>query len=195
MPSLFYPPVPVPVLPLPTAAGVSEIVETSGEMLPVIEPNGEVIGQASREYCHKAHLLHPVIHLHLIDRFGNLFLQKRALSKENWPGCWDTAVGGHVLFGESFEEALYRESDEELGLTAFNPILVGESLYKDRFEHELVAVYAAVGHFPVSPNPEEVSEGRWWRMDEIEDNLGKSVFTPIFEEDFRKLRPSLEALL
>ena len=193
--SLFYPPVPVPVLPLPTAAGVSEVVETTGEMLPVIEQNGEVIGQASRTYCHKARLLHPVVHLHLIDRFGNLYLQKRALSKENWPGCWDTAVGGHVLFGESFEEALYRESDEELGLTAFNPVLLGESLYKDRVERELIAVYAAVGHFPVTPNPEEVSEGRWWRMDEIEDNLGKSVFTPIFEEDFRKLRPSLEALL
>lgn len=172
-----------------------DTVPGEGEMLPVVEPSGVVVAVASRTYCHKAGLLHPVVHMHLINRNGDLFLQKRSMGKETWPGRWDTAVGGHVLFGESLDETLYRESEEEIGLTAFNPVALGWHVFKGKNDHELVAVYAAVGNFDLAPCNGEVSEGKWWRMEEIEEYLGKSIFTPNFEQEFRKIRPSLEALL
>ena len=45
-------------------------------------------------------LLHPVVHLHVMREGGFLYLQKRAMDKDIQPGKWDTAVGGHVDFGE-----------------------------------------------------------------------------------------------
>ena len=42
---------------------------------------------------------------------------------------------------------------------------------------------------------DEVEEGRYWPLDEIEANIGKDVFTPNFEGEFRRIRKSLEALL
>lgn len=194
MVSLIYPSAPVPVLPRPTALS-RESAPSGGEMLPVVEETGIVIGQASRSWCHKNGLLHPVVHLHLINRNGDVFLQKRGPSKDLYPGLWDTAVGGHVDFGESLEAALFRESEEELGFTLYNPVLLEAYVYSFKNEREWIVVYAAVGNFELSPCNAEVSEGRWWKMHEIEDNLGKSVFTPNFEQEFRKVRPSLEALL
>lgn len=39
-------------------------------------------------------LLHPVVHLHLFNSRGELYLQKRPEWKDIQPGRWDTAVGG-----------------------------------------------------------------------------------------------------
>ena len=111
-----------PVIPAPTAD--SPVVPDSGiEFFPIVESNGLVVARAAREYCHSgAKPLHPVVHLHIIDRFSRIYLQKRPMSKKIQPGKWDTAVGGHVSYGEHLLEALYRESSEELGFSEFNPI-------------------------------------------------------------------------
>ena len=62
-------------------------------------------------------------------------------------------------------------------------------------EREMINVFAAVGNFELHPDEDEVDEGRYWPLDEIEANIGQSVFTPNFEGEFRKIRKSLEALL
>jgi isopentenyldiphosphate isomerase len=46
-----------------------------------------------------------------------VLLQRRALSKESWPGQWDVSVAGHVAAGESALDAALREAAEELGLS------------------------------------------------------------------------------
>ena len=102
-------------MPHPTAERPSDTISVSREMVPVIDPSGQVIGQAARQYVHGgSKLLHPVVHLHILNRFGELYLQKRSMSKDLLPGYWDTAVGGHVDYGESIGEALFREVSEEL---------------------------------------------------------------------------------
>jgi len=195
MPELFYPSDPAPVLPRPSVDNPVPYDGTETEMLPVVEPNGVVIGQASRRYAHECRLLHPVVHLHVIDRMGRLYIQKRSMTKKLLPGYWDTAVGGHVSYGENVVEALCREASEELSFVGFNPVCLGSYVWESPTERELVHIFATVGNFSLSPDHDEVSDGRYWDMKDIEDNLGKSVFTPNFEQEFQRIRPSLEALL
>ena len=193
---LLYPPYPAPVLPRPQAGSFPEPGVGSTEMFPIIEPSGVVVGQASREYCHGgSRLLHPVVHLHIIDRESRLFVQRRSMKKDLFPGYWDTAVGGHVSYGEKIEEALFREAEEELGFISFNPVFLGNYVWESDTESEMVCMFAAVGNFPLDPANDEVTAGKYIPTAEIEDYLGKSLFTPNFEEEFRKIRPSLEALL
>ena len=92
------------------------------EVFPLVDEEGNVIGSATRGECHDgSKLLHPVVHLHVFNGKGELYLQKRPLWKDIQPGKWDTAVGGHIDYGETPEKALCREVSEELGVTEFVP--------------------------------------------------------------------------
>lgn len=201
---LIYPLSQAPLLPPRTADDclqkimARDVGEGHGkkEMFPVVEPNGLVIGQAAREYCHSgAKPLHPVVHLHIIDRESCLYLQKRSMKKDIQPGKWDTAVGGHISYGESILEALYREASEELGLSDFNPVYIRSYVFESEVEKELVNVFAAVGHYALKPDLDEVDGGRFWEIGEIEENLGKSIFTPNFEGEFVHIKDTLLSLL
>lgn len=193
---LIYPVDPAPVLPLPTVANPGNLPRTEGEMLPVVEENGLVVGQASRKDVHGgAKLLHPVVHLHIINRNGELFIQKRSMNKDLLPGKWDTAVGGHIDYGELLESALYREADEELGFRGFNPIYLRSYVWESKAERELVNVFAAVGNFKLDPCNDEVAEGRYWKIEEVEAALGKGIFTPNFEHEFVAVKGTLLSLL
>ena len=68
MVELIYPYDVAPIVPAPTADSI--VAEpASGEYFPVVEPSGRVVGRAAREYCHSgAKPLHPVIHIHIVDR-------------------------------------------------------------------------------------------------------------------------------
>lgn len=192
---LIYPYDSAPVIPAPTADSSAARVCAS-EWFPVIEPNGLVIGRSTRQYCHSgAKPLHPVVHLHIIDRFSRIYLQKRSMKKDIQPGKWDTAVGGHVSYGEGILEAVYREASEELGFMEFNPILLETYRFESEIEAELVNVFAVVGSYDLHPDLDEVDEGRWWELADIDDALGKGVFTPNFESEFSMIRKQLLALL
>ncbi len=192
---LVYPDEVAPVLP-PFSIETKEEYAEDREWFPVVEPSGMVVGRASRRYCHSgAKPLHPVVHLHIMDRFSRLYLQKRSAAKDIQPGKWDTAVGGHVDYGESIIEALYREASEELGFSEFNPVRIMSYVFESEVEKELVNVFAAIGNFTLHPDTEEIDEGRFWDLEEIEENFGKSVFTPNFEQEYLRIRDRLTALL
>ena len=192
---LIYPYDTAPQIPAPTADSLLS-QKVSCEYFPVVEPNGMVIGRSAREYCHSGQKpLHPVVHLHIIDRYSRIYLQKRSIKKRIQPGKWDTAVGGHVSYGESITEALFRESSEELGLSEFNPIYIETYLFESEIEKEMVNIFAAVGSYELTPDCDEVDQGRWWPVAEIDENLGKGLFTPNFESEYEMIRSSLLALL
>ncbi len=159
------------------------------EIFPVVDEDGNEISIAPRSLCHdgKSMLLHPVVHLHLINSRGELFLQKRAMTKDILPGMWDTSVGGHMSPGESVETALRRETEEELGLKKITFHLNKKYKWQSSRERELV--YSFTGRSDETPviNPGEIDYGRFWKFKEIKENLGKSIFTPNFEFEFSML--------
>ncbi len=121
------------------------------EIFPVVDEDGNEISIAPRSLCHdgKSMLLHPVVHLHLINSGGELFLQKRARTKDILPGMWDTSVGGHISPGESVEAALRRETEEELGLKKITFHL--NKKYKSQSPRERELVYSFTGRSDDTP--------------------------------------------
>lgn len=154
------------------------------ETFPLIDEAGNVVGRASRAYCHGGSMaLHPVVHLHITDLQGRLYLQKRSMKKDIAPGLWDTAVGGHVDFGETLDEAVRREAREELGLRLRGePRFLFQYVWKSSRERELVTAYHVVFTGKITPDMDEVDEGRFWDIDELKQQIGKEVFTQQFEQ-------------
>ncbi len=155
------------------------------EWFDIVTPQGKVVGKAPRTLVHgNPNLLHPVVHVHVFNSKGELWLQKRAATKKIQPGKWDTSVGGHVASGEKLDAALQREVREELGV----PMMPHEPLYtyvmRNEIESELVHTFRGIHNGPFRWPAEEIETGKFWRIKDIRRELGKGVFTPNFEQEF-----------
>lgn len=157
------------------------------ELLPIVDENGNTIGKTTRSEAHgPKRPLHPVVHLHLFNSQGKLYLQRRPLWKDVQPGKWDTATGGHVGYGESISNALMREVSEELGITGYTPSFLGKYVFESNVERELVHVFSTTFDGEVHPNDEELDGGRFWLPEEINNAMGKGVLTPNFESEYKR---------
>lgn len=161
--------------------------DNQNEIFPIVDEEGRVIGSATRGECHSgSKLLHPVVHLHVFNSAGEVFLQKRPEWKDIQPGKWDTAVGGHIDYGETPEDALRREVREELGITDFTPEFVAKYVFESSREKELVYVHRCIYDTPILPSHEELDGGRFWTMQELREAIGKDELTPNFESEFQR---------
>ncbi len=161
--------------------------DNSDEIFPLVDDAGAVIGKATRGECHSgSKLLHPVVHLHVFNAAGELYLQKRPDWKDIQPGRWDTAVGGHVDYRERGEDALRREAREELGLADIEPQSLLQYVFESDREKEYVNVFSTVYDGEIRPT-DELDGGRFWPIPEIKAALGQGIFTPNFEQEFMRL--------
>ena len=162
--------------------------DCEGELFPIVDEEGRQTGSATRGECHGGSmLLHPVVHLHVFNSRGELYLQKRPAWKDIQPGKWDTAVGGHVDLGEDILTALRREAREELGIEGFEPHPLPHYVFQSRRERELVYPFRTVWDGPVHPS-DETDGGRFWPKEEIEKSLGTGILTPNFEQEWERIQ-------
>lgn len=180
-----------PALSSAKSIGLREAVPNidSKDVLPVVNENGIVIGKSVRALVHKnPALIHPTVSLHVFNKSGQLFLQKRSAKKDLYAGLWDSAAAGHISLGESVEGALLREAQEELGVDARGAKAVFRYLSRNEHESELVHVFKMIYDGSMTLNPEEVETGRYWTIFEIKRLLGQNFFTPDFEQEFALLQ-------
>lgn len=163
-------------------------MDNQQEIFPLVDESGRVIDSATRGECHSGtKLLHPVVHLHVFNSNGDVYLQKRPEWKDIQPGKWDTAVGGHIDYGETPEDALLREVREELGITDFKPQLIDKYVFESQRERELVYVHRTIYDGEIRPSAKELAGGRFWTMQQIRDAIGKNILTPNLESEFARL--------
>lgn len=156
-------------------------------MFPSVDENGNITGAISRGEAHNgSKILHPVVHLHVFNSKGELYLQRRPKWKDIQPGKWDTATGGHIDLGENVGQALVREVREELGITSFTPSFLGQYIFESQCERELIYAYKTLYDGDITPDSEELDGGRFWTKQEITANMGKNIFTPNFETEYKR---------
>lgn len=140
----------------------------SDEIFEVVDDRDEVIGLRSRGEVHRLGLKHRAVHVLIFNRRGELFLQKRSLTKDCFPGTWDSSASGHLAPGEDYDACAVREVREELGIELAQP---PQRLFKlaasPETGMEFVWIYRAEAEGPFTLHPDEISEGAWFAPDAI----------------------------
>ena len=155
----------------------------SEEIFDVVDVKDQVAGQKTRSEVHRLGLRHRAIHLLVFNAAGELFLQKRSMKKDCFPGTWDSSVSGHVDAGETYDACAMREPREEIGLEL---AAMPERLFKiaacEETGQEFVWVYCLEHEGPFRLDPEELLDGRWFAPEKITDWIAQSRkdFAPAF---------------
>ncbi|MBT7302685.1 MAG: NUDIX domain-containing protein [Victivallales bacterium] len=160
-----------------------------GELFEIVNKHDQVIGRAPRAECHgNPALLHRTAHVVVFSADGRLLLQKRAANKDIQPGKWDTAVGGHLAPGETYEQGARREMHEELGVPGDLPLTwLFRTRIRNDIESENVGVFQLTYNGPFHAQEEEIDELKFWCPGSLRRALGTGIFTPNLELEIHRL--------
>lgn len=132
------------------------------EIFDVVDKQDRVVGQATRADVHRRGLYHRAIHV-LLWHQDRVFLQRRSYTKDSAPGCWDSSCSGHVDSGESYQTSLWRELEEELGISSKISLWPVFKLPASKVTGwEFLWVYQGLSPGPFTLHREEIIDGRWF---------------------------------
>ncbi|MCP4188778.1 MAG: NUDIX domain-containing protein [Gammaproteobacteria bacterium] len=141
------------------------------ELLDVVDDDDRVIGVKTRGEIHSQGLMHRAVHILVFNSAGEIFIQKRSMSKDENPGQWDTSCAGHVDSGETYFDCAIRELEEELGIMPA-PVLKLQfhvsPTAQNGMEHS--PVYSCIYDGELCLQEEEIDAGEWLGEHEM-DNL------------------------
>lgn len=87
------------------------------EFFDIVNENDEVIGKIKEN---EQKNIRPnqlrFINILIFNNENKILVPKRSSNRKIFPNCYDFSVGGHVNSGENYEQAAYRELEEELGI-------------------------------------------------------------------------------
>jgi len=163
------------------------------EIFDVVDSEDMVIGKASRLQVHNNDLMHRSVHIIVFNSTGSLFLQKRAMIKDESPGLWDSSAAGHVESGEDYISCAKRELNEELSLSGvqLDEVLSIPAQSMTLWEH--VRVYKCVTDSNICINKNEISEGKYMMLSEVRalmqlnPEIHTSTFSHIYANYINKL--------
>lgn len=160
------------------------VVDESEEILPVVDANDEVVGMARRREIHARNLRHRSAHVLVFNGAGELLIQKRSASKDEFPLAWDLSVGGHVGPGETYEQTARRELDEELGLKCDTLTFLRKTPATGQTGWEFTCLYILTTDQPIRPNRREIEECRFIAPETLAADVrtGRYAATPALRD-------------
>ncbi|MDW7774254.1 MAG: NUDIX domain-containing protein [Desulfobulbaceae bacterium] len=151
----------------------------ANEIIQIVDENNIEIAAVSRKLMREQNLIHRASYVLVFNKTGDLFIQRRTMSKDIYPGYWDIAAGGVVLANESYDDSARRELQEELGICG-NHFLTPcfDHFYEDADNRVWGRVYRCAHEGPFTLQPEEVEYGMFVPVPTALRMSGQEPFTP-----------------
>ncbi len=144
------------------------------EIFDVVDDDDQVVDRRPRPEVHALGLRHRATHILVVNTRGEVFLQQRSLTKDMWPGVWDSSASGHVDSGEEYDACAVREVGEELGIRIdVPPPRIFKLEASPATGMEFCWVYRLPHDGPMTLQASEVRGGGWFRPDAIDDWLDR----------------------
>lgn len=155
--------------------------QSADEIFDVVDETNTVIAQVPRGEVHAKGLRHRAVHIFVLNKHGEIFLQKRSHLKDACAGLWDSSAAGHLDAGESYADCAVRELEEELGVSA-EMRQMGEIAACEATGWEFVELFEADHNGPFTWPASEISGGRFFSVSIIQEWIEKNSkdFAPGF---------------
>jgi isopentenyldiphosphate isomerase len=147
------------------------------EELDIVDDADRTVGRATRARVHDAYLIHRSVMFYVFDDEDRVFVNQRSARKSTYPQYWSIAFGGHVLAGESYDDAVIRELAEETGLGEI-PFMIGSFQKRTADERENVRVYGVRAHRDLELYADEIEQGQFVTPAQLNEFIGRFEFLP-----------------
>jgi len=148
---------------------------TRNEIVLIVDTDNNETGSAPRHEMRAKGLPHRATYILVFNSKDELFVQKRTMSKDIYPGYYDIAAGGVVLAGETYDESARREVAEELGIRNAKLAPYFTFFHEDGTNKVWGRVYSCIHDGQLTLQAEEVESGFFSPPEKV---LGLSVTEP-----------------
>ena len=152
--------------------------KASKEIVQIVDKNNTPVDRVFRHIMRRDGLIHRASYILVFNGAGQLFVQKRTMTKDVFPGFWDVAAGGVVLADESYEQSAHRELHEELGVENVKLEFLFDHYYEDHLNKVWGYVYRCRSEGPFILQKEEIDEGQFLSLEQILYMAKTESFTP-----------------
>ena len=148
------------------------------EIVAIVDEHNNVVGAAPRREMRAKRLTHRSTYILVYNSRGELYVQKRTLTKDVFPGYYDVAAGGVVLAGEAYEQGAERELEEEMGIGGVPLTRLFDFYFEDEHTRLWGCAFSCIYDGEVVLQEEEVESGAFVRVSDILHRAKTEPFTP-----------------
>jgi len=153
----------------------------------IVDKNDKIIGHKNRDTLKKKDIYRVSI-LWITNSLGKILLAKRHHTKIHYPGKWGPSVTGTVDEGETYEENIIKEAEEELGLKNIKPKISLKTKTDNEYHHfnqsYTLNIDKKIDEFKIQED--EVEEIKWFSAKELNEQLQRQPkeFLPRMKRNF-----------
>lgn len=150
----------------------------AAEPVLIVDRDNREIGVAPRREMRAQGLIHRSTYILVFNSGGELYVQKRTLTKDVYPGYYDLAAGGVVQAGETYEQSAERELAEELGVRSVPLTPLFDFYFEENQCRVWGRAFSCVYDGELTLQPEEVESGEFLPVQEILRRAELQPYTP-----------------
>jgi 8-oxo-dGTP pyrophosphatase MutT (NUDIX family) len=148
------------------------------EIVVIVDERNNVVGATSRREMRAKRLPHRSTYILVFNGGGELYVQKRTMTKDVFPGYYDVAAGGVVLAGETYEQGAERELAEEMGIRGVPLSRLFDFYFEDATTRLWGCAFSCTYDGHIVLQEEEVESGAFVPVHEILRRAHTELFTP-----------------
>jgi len=160
------------------------------EIHPYYSKNGKLKGYATRKSLRKLNLVSKAAHIFVFNAKNELFLQRRAPTKDIYPNLIAPSASGHVDINETPKQAAMRELKEELGINGKTFFLGKIKCFTPEIK-EFIDVFILITNAKIKINKNEISEGFFVPFSKVYGESLFSEYVPAMQKELLKFKPKI----
>jgi hypothetical protein len=161
--------------------------------LPVVNETGHVIGKVAKSVSHYSgkQYLHPTVRIAVIYK-GLLYITEKSTYDLQNPCKYDHPFEQHVYYNQTLLQTVDSLLQAIPGATP-TPRPVFKYLYETDTKKRLIHLYILSIQTEKEMIPFKSLRGKTWTEKQIEENLGKNIYTECFEREYEFLKNTILA--